>query len=342
MRAEVVVVGAGVMGASTALALARRNVDVVLLEQFSVGHERGSSHGPSRIFRLSYPDPVFVEMAIESLTMWREYERSLNETLLTTTGGLDVGTGAQANAGALTECGVDFEMMDSGQLSERFPSLQTLPSERALFQKDGGIVHADAAVTSFVRGARDLGARVIDGSRVDAIEPSDAGVVVHVGSERFEADRAVVTAGAWARPLLASAGIDLPVTPTRETVAYFRLEGPAPPTLVEWGDPAVYCLASPGEGLKAGEHIAGPLADPDEVGEPDEKSVDRLARWVATRWPGADPRPLRTQTCLYTNTTDQSFILEGHGPVVVGSPCSGHGFKFAPLIGRRLAELALA
>jgi sarcosine oxidase len=104
----------------------------------------------------------------------------------------------------------------------------------------------------------------------------------------------------------------------------------------------VYCLPSPSEGLKVGEHIAGPLTDPDDMGEPDQKSIDRLSKWVGERWPGAGARPFKAETCLYTNTADQSFILERYDRVVVGSPCSGHGFKFAPLIGRRLAELALA
>jgi sarcosine oxidase len=341
MRADVVVIGAGVMGASTALALARQNTDVILLEQFTVGHTRGSSHGQSRIFRLSYPDAMYVEMAVESLTMWREYERVLGATFITTTGGLDAGDGIEANAIALAECGVDFEIVEARQVQERFPFLAPPPDTRLLFQKEGGIAHADIAVNAFVRGARDQGARVIEETRVDAIEPGASSVTLRIGEESIEAGRVVVTAGAWARGLLAPAGIELPVSPTRETVAYFQMAGPLPPTLVEWGDPAVYCLPSPGEGLKVGEHIAGPLTDPDDAGEPDQKSVDRLSQWVAERWPGAGTRPVKAETCLYTNTADQSFILERHGQVVVGSPCSGHGFKFAPLIGRRLADLAI-
>ena len=109
-----------------------------------------------------------------------------------------------------------------------------------------------------------------------------------------------------------------------------------------WEHPAIYALNAPGEGLKAGEHIAGEAASPDEAGAPDEESVARVSEWVRRWWPGADPHPHRSETCFYTNTPDEHFVLERKGRIVVGSPCSGHGFKFAPLIGERLADLALA
>ena len=112
--------------------------------------------------------------------------------------------------------------------------------------------------------------------------------------------------------------------------------------MVDWGDPSVYALATHQAGLiKVGEHHAGPETDPDEEGRPDPGSVSRLEAWVAERLPSARPRSVTAETCIYTNTSDEGFVLERHGRIVVGSPCSGHGFKFAPLIGRRLAELAV-
>jgi sarcosine oxidase len=108
---------------------------------------------------------------------------------------------------------------------------------------------------------------------------------------------------------------------------------------VDWGEPTVYALADPGRGIKAGEHIAGPTTDPDAAGEVDRDTVARLTDWVAGRFPGAPAEPWHAETCIYTNTDDQRFLVERHGPIVIGSPCSGHGFKFAPLIGQRLADL---
>ena len=147
--------------------------------------------------------------------------------------------------------------------------------------------------------------------------------------------------------------IELPVVPTRETVTYFGLPDPmslppviddAVPDAEEHGlrRPGLinYALAAPGVGLKAGLHHAGPPADPDEHGAGRSGVVRWVSTWAARRYPELDPEPIATETCLYTNTADESFVLERHGRIVVASACSGHGFKFAPAFGRTLAALA--
>ncbi|HYI45497.1 MAG TPA: FAD-dependent oxidoreductase, partial [Actinomycetota bacterium] len=194
---------------------------------------------------------------------------------------------------------------------------------------------------TFIAVARRSGAEVRDKTPVTSIEEGEGLVAVVVGNEKVYAEAIVVTAGAWVRGLVEPLGIDVPVRPTRETIAYFKVDGDIGPTFVEWSDPSVYALPSPRhDALKVGEHIAGPDADPDVDGEPDQSSIDRLAAWVAERYPSVERGPILAETCFYTNTDDQRFILERHGRVIVGSPCSGHGFKFAPLIGQQLAGLA--
>jgi sarcosine oxidase len=138
---------------------------------------------------------------------------------------------------------------------------------------------------------------------------------------------------------------DLPVHTTRETVAYFRREGAPLPSVVQL-DPvtrghALYSLHDPVHGLKAGTHHAGARVGPDEEGAPDPALVDRVVEWVGRTYPDADPDPVAAETCMYTTTLDEHFILERRGSVVIGSACSGHGFKFAPAIGARLARMAL-
>jgi sarcosine oxidase len=133
---------------------------------------------------------------------------------------------------------------------------------------------------------------------------------------------------------------------TRETVAYFALDdGWVPPSIIDdvtdGPGGSFFALAAPGIGLKAGAHQAGGEAEAGTTGDPDDRLVAAITDWVARRCPRADPRPLLAETCLYTNTPDERFILERHGRVVVGSACSGHGFKFAPAVGERLAELAV-
>jgi sarcosine oxidase len=336
---DVLVVGAGVMGSATARALARLGREVVILERSRIGHAGGSSHGRARVFRFSYDDPHFVRMAQESLPLWRELEEEAGEDILTTTGGLDV-TRVEQHVAALEACGAEFELIDAGARQERFPGL-TVPEGELLFQGDAGVVAADRAWRAFVGSATRAGAELREGTPVDRMTVQDDGVEVHAGEERWRAPVVVLSAGAWSRRLLWGIGEDIPTTPTRETVAFFKLPGDAvPPVVVEWTSPPLYCLFSFEQGLKAAEHHAGPVTDPDQEGEVSEASVARLAEWVRARFPEAEGEPHHAETCIYTNTPDEHFILERRGPVVIGSPCSGHGFKFAPWIGRRLAELA--
>ena len=339
-RVDHVVVGGGIMGSATARALSKLGKKVVLLERFRLGHKRGSSHGRTRIFRLSYRDSMYVRMAQESLLLWRDLEREAGTELVHTTGGLDAGRYVEQNAQALEECGAAYEQISGAEAQKRFPILKAGTDGDMLFQPDSGVIYADASIASFVTSAMDAGAEVIEEREVIAIEPRGGSVVVRTPGGDFEADSIVVTAGPWAKKLLATIGIDLPVRPTRETVAYFECDTSSMPTFVEWGSPSVYSLPSPGQGLKIGEHIAGPVADPDEDRTVDEQSVERLKRWAVERFTKIGTEPRLAETCFYTNTSDERFILERHDNVIVGSPCSGHGFKFAPLIGRRLAELA--
>jgi sarcosine oxidase len=157
----------------------------------------------------------------------------------------------------------------------------------------------------------------------------------------LDAGAVVVTAGPWVTRFFP----DLPVRTTRETIAYFRREGEPLPSIVyldpETRDHAMYSLHDPVYGLKAGAHHAGAAIDPDEPGGPDPALVERIAKWIARTYPDADPEPAAAETCMYTTTPDLHFILERRGNVVIGSACSGHGFKFAPAIGSRLAALAV-
>ena len=340
---EIAVIGAGVAGAATAHHLAKSGHEVVVFEQFEVGHARGSSGGTSRVFRFSYEDPAYVAMAMEALTMWRALETEALETIIVTTGGLDVGRDIGGHVRALRENGAEFTVLDGREVAARWPGVALGGDTGILFQPDAGITLADRALAALSASATAAGCDLKENTKIHELAVDGSAVVVSTNGQTYRARTAVVAAGPWAQGLLKQVDIDLSVEVTRETVAHFRLDDEySVPVLVEWTDPPIYALASPGVGIKVGVHHSGPAADPDELGEVDTALVERMAEWVARRYSDVDPEPVLAETCLYTNTDDEQFILERHGPIVVGSACSGHGFKFGPVTGKRLAHLALA
>ena len=310
---RVAVIGAGVMGLATGWALRRRGHDVVVYEQFAVGNPHGSSHGRSRIFRLAYAEPEYVRLAQEAFELWRELEVETGETLLELNGLVEVVRSLEeSTAETLEACGVAWERLDREEAERRYPI--HVPEESfVVVQPEAGITRADLALKAFAQG-------------LDVRE-----------------DAVVVTAGSWANELLDE---PLDVKTTRETLCYFRPDtgGRPVPSVVSFKPDDhthdMYSLADPKYGLKVGAHHAGPEADPNVPGEPEPDLIERITTWARGTYLLADPDPVAAETCMYTSTPDQTFILERRGRIVVGSACSGHGFKFAPAIGERLATLA--
>jgi sarcosine oxidase len=322
---KVAIIGAGVMGLATGWALRRRGHEPVVYEQFEVGNPRGSSHGRSRIFRLAYAEPEYVRLAQESFGLWRELEAETGETVLELNGLVEiVQTLEQSTAQTLEECGVEWERLVREEAERRYP-INVPEGSFVVVQPEAGIARADVALRAFAQG-------------LDVREDT------RVRPDQVDADAVVVTAGSWVNELLDE---PLDVKTTRETLCYFRPDtaGRPVPSVVSFKPDDhthdMYSLADPKHGLKVGAHHAGPEADPNVPGEPVPELIERISAWARETYRLAEPEPVGAETCMYTSTPDQSFILERRGRVVVGSPCSGHGFKFAPAIGERLADLAV-
>jgi sarcosine oxidase len=344
-RFDVIVVGGGPMGTAAARSLSARGRAVVLLERFTLGNDRGSTAGTTRNFRLTYHDALYVRMARRALDRWRELEDEAGQELMRVVGGLDVGEATEASARALEDAGERFERPGDAEVAERWPMLRFPTGSSFVYQPDGAILRSKVAVGAMADLAVRHGADLREETRADSIAPSGDGVEVTTEGGAIRAPVAIVAAGAWTGPLLEPAGIRLALHPTLEQSTYFDAEAQDLPTVIDWDEAPQeppYLVPDPfvpGR-IKAGAHLSGPPVDPEARSfDADEERARRIVDWVGRRLvsPAA---ALTTETCLYTSTRDEDFVLDRVGPLVLASPCSGHGFKFAPVIGEVLADLA--
>ena len=323
--ADVVVVGGGLLGLSTAWALRDRR-EVVVLEQASIGHARGGSHGQTRIFRLGYAEAHYVAMAQEAAALWRDLEERCGERLLVPTPQLSFGQAAEDVFAALVAADVHVGRLTEPQVAAEFPSFAGHGD--AVLETTSAVVLADRALAAL---RSECGADIREGTRVARVHAD--GVATDAGT--IAARTVVVCAGPWARALIP----ELPTTPTLEHVAYVRT-GPGLPIFIDFDEPSVYGLPTPHTDLfKIAHHHTGPVLDPDAEFAPEPRSVAAL-RDTSERWfPGAEI--VEIDVCPYDNTADEAFIVERIDGVVVGAGTSGHAFKFGPLLGTQLAQLVL-
>src|SRR2546421_3760379 len=341
-RVDVVVIGAGIVGLSAAWRLAEAGQDVLVLEQFEPGHDRGSSHGPTRIFRLAYDDPVYVRLAQQALPLWRELEGAIGAELLRITGGIDVGDPAylEARSAALRSCGASAQHIGPSARRDRFPWLNA-GDEGCIFSPATGVLFARDALRAASDAARASGARIVYSSRCDRLAVKDDQVEVATGGQTVGARFGVVAAGPWMASVVEPLDVSLPLRVTREQVFYFRASEEVIPfihrgSVTRYGVPAL----GGAPGVKVAEHGTGvPTSADARTFEEDPAGRARLVGYVRRALPSFDPEPVSFETCLYTNTPDEGFILDRRGPVLIASTCSGHGFKFGPIVGELVARM---
>ena len=358
-RADLVIVGAGLAGAAAAWSSSARGLDVVVLERFGPGHKNGSSHGSARIFRRAYPDPLYVRLTGAAGELWRHLEDQAGEKLLTLTGGLDFG--ATRNPArlhqVLTSCGVPAELLEPEAAAERWPYFDFTGAGQVMFHADSGVIDPQNAMAAMLRLAAANGADIRFGTPVTRLEtaPSGDGAVARTDGGTFTAPVIAVAAGSWIAPLLDGL-VDLPpLTVTQQQVFHFAqtsVQGQAatadlwPIFVHKDGTDDCYGLPGGRDGevpgaMKIGEHagfLTTTAADRDFVVDPAARA--RITDFVGRRIPGLTATPVNEVTCLYTWTANEDFVLDRSGPFVVASPCSGHGAKFAPLLGEIIADLA--
>ncbi|PYY61842.1 FAD-dependent oxidoreductase [Curtobacterium sp. MCSS17_011] len=349
--APVVVIGAGVVGAATAYALTARGERVLLVEQHARGHHLGSSHGATRIFRQGYADPEYVVLNTRALERWEALEAAAGEELIVRTGAVDHGRPevVDAIAAALADADIPHEFLTPGQAAARWPGIAF--EGRVLTHPSAGRIRSDRTIEAFLTLAEQTGlADVRFDTRVTGLEDHGDDVTVTLSDGSAVRTASVVAAvGSWAPTLvgglLAGRGAGLPaIRVTQEQPAHFpsRLPDEAWPSFVHWADgDDVYGLLTPGEGVKVGFHGTGPVVDPDHRDcTPVPAEAERLQAYVARYVPGVDATRPTFISCLYDNSPDEDFVIDRRGPLTVATGFSGHGFKFAPLLGEMLADLA--
>lgn len=354
---DAAVIGLGAMGSAALYHLARRGRRVIGIEQFEPGHDRGSSHGDSRAIRLGYSEhPSYVPLVRSAFDHWRALERQTGEAVLTTTGILEAGRpGSRMVAGSLEACrmhGLDHEILGAREIERRFPAINLPDDYTGIWQPDGGFVNADLANALHLKGAREAGATVMKGSRVAAIEPGAQFVRIVMKDRVIEAASVVVAAGPWMTDLVPQLAASLVVT--RQVLCWYEpLEaarfalGALPLFMIEGEEDLVYGFPDfSGAGLKCASHYgSGPVAHASlarqDAGPADEA---RTRQFLERYLPAGAGRLKAMKTCLYTMTPDEDFVIDlasDDQRIVVASACSGHGFKFASVIGEILADLAL-
>jgi sarcosine oxidase len=356
---DVIVVGLGAMGSATAYQLSKRGLRVLGLEQFDIPHTLGSSHGASRMIRLAYYEHAdYVPLLRRAYALWRELEREVEQKVIHITGGLYIGPpGSEVvnrSVDAAKAHGIAHDMLDHRQLAVRFPQFCLPEDYRALLDHAGGFVLPERAVSAHCDLAMRNGAELHGREVVVGWKSEANGVEVRTDCETYSAAHAVFCGGAWSAKLVRDLGV--PLTVSRQVMAWFQ---PRSLKLFELGKFPVWAIDLPGgwfpygfpihadgaPGLKLAFHKQGPTVEPDTVSRSPTTDDERALRPIMQQFiPSADGPLLSLRVCLYTNSPDHSFIVDRHPlhpNVTLACGFSGHGFKFASVMGEAIADLAV-
>ncbi|WP_285243776.1 FAD-dependent oxidoreductase [Pseudarthrobacter sp. fls2-241-R2A-127] len=361
---DYVVVGAGLAGAATAWQLAARGHQVTLLERDIPAAHDGSSHGSARIFRYAYPDPFYTQAVQDSKALWDGLTLEAGTELITPFGAVDYGpkrNPAQL-ADVLAGAGVEHELLSAAEARSRWPQIAF--DTEVLWHPGAGVIDAETSVNAMVALAVGRGARLLTGWELQSVEARDAGYRLHsAAGETLDAGNLVVSAGGWLPRLLESLPLPagfvagLPEFSVRQEQAFhFRYReddggsgtgAPGWPTFIhKAADIQAYGLPGGRDagfaGQKVAEYNGGPRirSAAAQTGVVDPANRTRVVDYVRRYLPGLDPEPYAETTCLFTNTPNEDFLIDRADNLTIVSPCSGHGAKFAPLIGQWAADLA--
>lgn len=359
MTHDVIVAGLGGMGSAAAYQLAGRGQRVLGLEKFSPAHDRGSSHGRSRIIRQAYFEGAeYVPLLLRAYELWERLEEETGQELMTLTGGLIIGREdgelVSGSVQSAEEHDLPYELLDAAEIRRRFPAYAPGPETVALYEEKAGFVRPEETVKAHLDRADSLGADLRFGEPVLSWEASESGVRVETPVGSYEAERLVISPGAWAPQLLAD--LDLPLEVIRQVMFWYEptsgLESFLPdrfPIFIWEPDDGNMFYGFPAQdddrGVKAAFFRAGGVPTTPETIEREvhEEEIDLLRDYLAEHIPDLAGRCLDARACMYTNTPDEHFVISlhpDHPQVAIAAGFSGHGYKFCSVVGEILADLA--
>jgi monomeric sarcosine oxidase len=354
---DVIIVGAGSMGMAAGYYLSKGNQNTLLIDSFDPPHSLGSHHGDTRIIRHAYGESrEYVPLALRAQQLWEELEQLSGKQLFSRTGVLCAGAPGSTFTNEVINSAKEFslplEIMDSNEINARWPGLRLPEGFIGCLETSSGILFSEECVRAFKELYIQKGKSLKTNSPVIDIEVGTDKTLVRTENAVYTADTLVVCAGAWSGKILERTGIYIPVKPTRKTVAWFECDhqlydsSSLPAFTIDLIDRHYYGFPSlHNSGLKIGRHDGGQIVDPNqfnrEFGEFIEDETD-LRNFLSEYMPLANGRLVKGKTCLYTMTPDEHFIIDQHPEyknLIIATGFSGHGFKFASVVGEIIADL---
>ncbi len=363
---DIVIIGLGAHGSSTLWHLSRTGKKIAGIDRFRPPHQRGSSHGESRIIRQAYHEnPLYVPLVRASYPIWKELGQIAGKPLYKKTGGLFLGkkdstvvSGARLSADTHN---IPYDYLDATTIRNRFSAFRPGDDTVGVLEHEAGILFPEAAIATFLHTAAANGAQVNTDEQVMAIFPSKEAIELTTTKRKYRTAKLIVTAGAWLNTLFPE--LNLPLSIRRQPLFWFRdraATGSPDRSITTTRSPApveapiflweyekgqmFYGIPDLGDCLKLGWHHDGRIISPDELSQNVEKEEIAAMQQTATQYLAIDPIFQKSCVCMYTTTPDEDFIIDlhpDHPNIVIASPCSGHGFKFSAIIGRLLTDLAL-
>ena len=352
---RIIVIGLGAMGSAALYNLSKRGIDVIGIDKFSPPHALGSTHGDSRIFRLAYREGFdYVPLLIRAKEIWYELSKETEKDIFLETGVLYIANPDSDSIKGTLEVTksyeLDYEELSHNEILYRYPAVKPDQDMVGFLDKGGGILKVEDSVESYLKLSKNYGAQLVLNETVLGWKENKNGIEVRTDTDKFSADRLIISAGAWLPDLIDVKEINIMVE--RQIMHWIDVENKTqfslsklPVTGWEYGvnKRSFYTIPDLGKGFKIARHHEGKIINPDNV---DRNVYDREKKDIQELFKnffvGASAIVKSSKTCLYTNTDSQDFLIDfypGNNNVLILSPCSGHGFKFASVVGEIAADL---